>query len=249
MCDEWMPTITLPLSKEQFQRLPRNPAYKYEYLDGVAYLSPRARHYHAALDLSARPPEATLPGCASFTLRLLRDSDWPELEVVFAGTFRHIQPFGCLDDALLKHAAHECLERTRTGRDGPLIPSACFVAEHEKHIIGGILLTLVPGDDECNSESYRWREPPPERCVEDRLGTPHLTWIFVAPMLAGKGVGSALLAAAVGDLRKLGYARLLSTFVVGNESSMLWHWRSGFRLLAYPVSYRLMAERRQRRKK
>ena len=57
MCDEWMPTIKLPLSKEQFQQLPRNPAYKYEYLDGLAYLSPRARHYHAALDLSARPAE------------------------------------------------------------------------------------------------------------------------------------------------------------------------------------------------
>ena len=34
MCDEWMPTIKLALTPEQFRQLPRNPAYHYEYLDG-----------------------------------------------------------------------------------------------------------------------------------------------------------------------------------------------------------------------
>ncbi len=36
----------------------------------------------------------------------------------------------------------------------------------------------------------------------------------------------------------MGLAHLLTTFMSGNESSMLWHWRSGFRLLAHPHSYR-----------
>jgi GNAT superfamily N-acetyltransferase len=249
MCDAWMPTIKLALTLEQFRQLPRNPAYKYEYLDGVAYLTPRAKHYHATLDLATPPAIESLPSCASFKLRPLHDQDWPELELVFAGSFRTIQPFGGLDEATMKEATHQCLERTRTGGDGPVIASACFVAEQDKHVIGSVLVTLVPGDDECDSESYRWYEPPPEDCIEKRLGLPHLTWIFVAPMLAGKGVGSALLANAVEELRKLGFTRLLSTFVVGNDSSMLWHWRSGFRLLAHPISYRLMAERREWRKK
>ena len=34
MCDEWMPTVVLPLSAEQFRQLPRNAAYKYERLGG-----------------------------------------------------------------------------------------------------------------------------------------------------------------------------------------------------------------------
>ena len=56
MCDEWMPYIQLPLTIEQFHQLPRNPAYKYEYLNQSVYLSPRPKHYHAVLDL--RPIEA-----------------------------------------------------------------------------------------------------------------------------------------------------------------------------------------------
>jgi L-amino acid N-acyltransferase YncA len=65
-----------------------------------------------------------------------------------------------------------------------------------------------------------------------------LTWIFVSPQRAGHGVGTALLAAAVGALRTMGYTELVSTFLRGNDSSMLWHWRNGFELLAYPGSPR-----------
>ena len=31
MCDDWMPTIELPITIEQFHQLPRNRACKYEY--------------------------------------------------------------------------------------------------------------------------------------------------------------------------------------------------------------------------
>ena len=69
-------------------------------------------------------------------------------------------------------------------------------------------------------------------------------WIFVAPMLAGQGIGTALLRAAVAELRTLGFSRLASTFLLGNHSSMLWHWRMGFRLTAYPFSRRRWNEPR-----
>ena len=69
MCDEWMPTIKLPLTPDQFHQLPRNPAYKYEYLDSQTYLSPRPRHYHALLDLERRTVPADLPLSPGFTIR------------------------------------------------------------------------------------------------------------------------------------------------------------------------------------
>ena len=65
-----------------------------------------------------------------------------------------------------------------------------------------------------------------------------MTWVFVAPKRGGRGVGTALLQAAVGALREMGFTALLSTFLLGNEVSMLWHWRSGFELQAYPTSRR-----------
>jgi hypothetical protein len=57
-----------------------------------------------------------------------------------------------------------------------------------------------------------------------------------------------LLAAAGNALLELGYRELLTTFMLGNESSMLWHWRNGFRLLAYPGSFRHRHTRWSRRK-
>jgi GNAT superfamily N-acetyltransferase len=239
MSDDWMPLIKLPLTLEQFEQLPRNPAYKYEYLDRKAYLTPRPRHYHAWLDL--RPIEAAGP----VDLRPLPANRLPSLERLFATAFRAIQPFGSLSDAERLRAAREALARTRTGGDGPLVEQACFVAYEEGAPVGALLVTLLPPGDPADWDSYHWEEPPPPDCVAQRLGRPHLTWIFVSPFLAGHGLGTSLLAAAVRELMTLGYSELLSTFVLGNESSMLWHWRNGFRLLPYPGSYRAMQKRWQ----
>lgn len=239
MCDEWMPALQLELSFEQFCQLPRHPGYKYEYLEGRAWLTPRPRHYHALLDLRPTDP-AAVPGfaAAGVTLRPMRADDWDELPGLFADTFDTIQPFGGLDEATLDQAARQCLARTRTGGDGPWVERASFVAASERTVVGAILITLLPAGDPCDWESYHWAEPPPADCVERRLGRPHLTWVFVAPLQAGHGVGSALLAAAGNALLDLGYQELLTTFMLGNESSMLWHWRNGFRLLAHPGSFR-----------
>lgn len=242
MCDEWMPTIKLALTWEEYRQLPRNSAYKYEYLNGSAYITPRSRHYHARLTLEpmATAPE---PGLPELLLRSVRSEDHVDLERLFAAAFRSIQPFGSLDDDARVEAARQALARTWTGGDGPWIEQASFVAERDSKTAGAILITLVPPGDPCNSEDYRWREPPPEDAVARRVGRPHLTWIFVSPLLSGHGVGTTLLAHAVNELIALGFSELVSTFMIGNDSSALWHWRSGFELLPYPSSYRHMHRR------
>jgi GNAT superfamily N-acetyltransferase len=244
MCDEWMPTLALPLTAEQFHRLPRNPAFKYELFGGQAYLSPRPKHFHAVLELPPAPAEGPA------RLRPFQVADWEGLVPLFAGAFRHVQPFGSLDDETLAEAARKCLERTRTGGDGPFVEAASFVAldEHDGRPNGAALVTLLPEGDPCDWDSYAWRDPPPPDALERRLGRPHLTWIFVAPLARYDGLGSALLAAAADALLGLGYRRLFSTFLLGNDSSMLWHWRNGFRLLPYPGSRRLLRRRWEERR-
>jgi len=234
-----MPVLQLPLTLEQFHQLPRNPAYKYEYLDGKAFLSPRPKHFHARLDLAGfveEPVELT-----DASIRPLAEADWPVLERPFRASLSRVQPFASLDDKTLGTAVRECLERTRTGGDGPLLSQASFVAldSPEQTALGAILVTALPGGDPSDWDSYCWSGPAPAGAVELRLAQPHLTWIFVAPLRAGRGIGSALLAACVGKLKMEGYAQLWSTFVSGNDSSTLWHWRNGFRLLPYPGSRRL----------
>src|SRR4051794_23633640 len=41
MCDEWMRGLQLVMTLDQFHTLPRNSAFKYEYLGGTAYITPR----------------------------------------------------------------------------------------------------------------------------------------------------------------------------------------------------------------
>jgi GNAT superfamily N-acetyltransferase len=126
----------------------------------------------------------------------------------------------------------------RTGSVGQVVEPACFVADDGGRLVGAAFVTLLPPGDPGDWDSYFWQEPPPPDCVARRQGRPHLTWIFVAPLCAGQGVGTALLAAVVGALLRLGFTQLASTFLFGNDTSMLWHWRNGFRLLPYPGSLR-----------
>jgi GNAT superfamily N-acetyltransferase len=235
MCDEWMSGLQLVLTAEQFRQLPRNGAFRYDYLDGTGYVSPRPKHYHALLELAPIAADE-VEGVA---LRPVRPDDWDALEVLFSRAFRATQPFAALDDATRREAADRCLTRTRTGGDGPWIERASFVATEEDGTrLGALLVTLLPDRDPCEWGSYQWLQPPPPDCVARRLGRPHLTWVFVDPGCAAVGLGTFLLAAAVRELLALGYRELLSTFLIGNDASALWHWRNGFRLLAHPGSKR-----------
>jgi GNAT superfamily N-acetyltransferase len=229
-----MPWLELKLSEMEFAQLPRNAAYKYQYQAGSAWLNPRPRYYHALLDLR----RLDLPGPAGVGVRPMRPDDWEELVPVFAEAFCLHLPFSGLSDAGRLIAARSSLEQTRDGGDGPWIEQASFVAGATSALLGAVLITLLPLRDPTGWDSYHWETPAPTGAIEQHLGRPHLTWIFVRSTSAGHGIGAALLQAAARALAAMGYEDLLSTFMLGNDSSMLWHWRMGFRLLAYPGSPR-----------
>jgi hypothetical protein len=243
--DEWLAPLRLRLTPEEFRQLPRNPAYKYDYVDGEAYLTPWPRHYHAVLEL---PPPLLLDAPRPTHPPLIRpveEHDFPALEQVFAAAFERTPPLAGLNEGLRGEAARRCLGRTVSGGDGPWVRQASFVAATtvSGEINGGLFVTLLPDGDPCETDTYHWAEPPPADCVARSQGKPHLTWIFVTPLCAAQGTGTAMLAASARALVDLGYRELVSTFVLGNESSMLWHWRNGFRLLPYPASLRLLTQR------
>jgi GNAT superfamily N-acetyltransferase len=238
MCDEWMQAVHLALSEEQFRQLPRNGAFLYDYEAGKAWLTPRPRFYHAVLPLPLASDDEAPAGGVS--LRQLADEDLDHLVTTFSAAFRNIQPFAALDPATMGTAARAALDRTLRGDDGPCVRAASFVATSADSPVpvGAALVTLVPEGDPAAHESYHWQQPAPPDAVERRMGRAHLTWIFVDPLRSGRGTGTTLLRAATATLTALGYGLLFSTFLVGNDSSLLWHWRNGFRLLPYPTSRR-----------
>jgi len=245
MIDKWFSTIELPLAFEQFKRLPQNPAYKYEYFSDRTWLTPRPKSYHALLDLrSFSRPIANMATDEDVGIRPLADEGWQRLPRLFAAAFGRVQPFASLADEARLQAAEESLEQTRDGADGPLIGDACLVAAcpPDGTPIAALLTTLTPAGDPSEWDSWRWTTPPPPDAVALGTGRPHLTWVFVSPWFARQGVGTSLLDVAVRALIRLGYEELGGTFLLGNESSMLWHWRTGFRLLPYPGSMRVIRE-------
>jgi GNAT superfamily N-acetyltransferase len=229
MIDDWFEVLRLPISFELFRSLPQNPAYKYEYLGEYALLSPRPKSYHARLELKPTPAPEIIEAWRPVVVRPLQDDDWERLPKLFSAAFHRVQPFAGLADERRLVAARLCLEKTRSGGDGPLIAPACMVAVAEDdHPVGAALVTI-------RDDVEGWDE-------EDVRSVAHLTWIFVAPLIARHGIGSALLALAVNALVDAGHGTLASTFLLGNESRMLWHWRNGFRLLSYPGSPRRIRE-------
>jgi len=247
MLDDWFTSIKLPLSWRQFHQLPQNSAYKYEYFKNTAWLSPRPKFYSVRLQLRRLGEDAAQEVVAQEPIgfRRLANGDWPRLSRLFAGAFHRVQPFASLSDRRRLEAARACLRFTREGGDGPLIEPACHVAvrQNDGHPRGAILATLIPMIDLDDAWSLRWGSPPPPDCIELRLGRPHLTWVFVSPWCAGQGIATALLAHASRSLLELGYDELISSFILGNTSSMLWHWRNGFELLPYLGSMRAMRAR------
>jgi hypothetical protein len=243
MADDHFHLIELPISFDAFHRLPRNSAYKYEYFDGKAVLSPRPKCHRAVLDL--RP----LIDVEPYTVRPLPAGEIVRLAKLFRAAFHRTQPYASLDNDEALTAARECLEKTATGGDGPLISSACFQAFDRRFDdpAGAILITLLPTGILDNWSAFTWKEPPPPDAIERRLGCPHLTWVFVSPWVERRGMGTALLAASVEALLDLGYPQLASTFLQGNDSSTLWHWHNGFRLQPMHSAWR--RELRESKKK
>ena len=89
MLDDWFHTIKLPLSGRQFHQLPQNPAYRYEYLEKSAWLSPRPKFYSVRLPLGQRDEYAArdvnVRGPIDF--RGLEDATGPDWRAFSPGRF------------------------------------------------------------------------------------------------------------------------------------------------------------------
>lgn len=236
MLEQWFRSLHVAMTPEQFDELPRHSAYHYEYTDGRAWISPKPRMFNGLLELASRSPRRSDEvENSQLSFRPMQPDDWQRFPKLFASAFENVPPFCALSEKERVHAASQCLHQASSGGDGPVLNDACFIAEIAPgKLAGAIIVTLIPKREEGEWWDGLWDNPPTTDDARRLLGRPHLTWIFVAPMLARHGIGSTLLDLSVKALLAHGYTQLASTFLLGNDSTMLWHWRNGFRLMAYP---------------
>lgn len=223
--------VSFPLNSKLWRKMPRHPSFKNEYWDGKLHWTPRPNTCDVYLDLDQwqppQPSERNLPTRREpIRVRQLREEDWEKLPRVFCAASRQWPPLSQWDGPAPLRAARSIVEWARRGKDGPLVPQACFVAlagdgipaSGEQKIVGAAMVTLVLAE--------HLRRPP--LASGDYL--PHLDWIFVASMEQHRGIGTLLLGALVSELRALGHSTLASTVLTGHAAPMLWHWSSGFHL-------------------
>jgi len=223
--------VSFPLSYDLWRKMPRHPSFKHEYWDGKLHWTPRPNTCDVYLNLDHwQPPPADEKSLRvrreRITIRQLHEEDWEKVPRVFCAASRQWPPLSQWDGAAPLRAARAIVEWARRGKDGPLVPEACFVAvagdggagSGEERIIGGAVVTLV--------EAERLRSAPSTSAAD----LPHLDWLFVGFMEQRQGTGTLLLGAVVKALRALGHHTLASTVLTGHAAPMLWHWSSGFRL-------------------
>jgi RimJ/RimL family protein N-acetyltransferase len=200
-----------PISIEEFKLLPRRPGWKYEYWDGHAHLSPGHQTVSVVLEgdplrASERQPAAT---CDPALQRPVERGDLPELAGAYLAAFRETIDFCDWPEARIEEQARQDLEGFFAGRRGePLAASRLAVdgaaAAGEPRLVGAVLVLEVA----------------PETALLDLL--------FVVPAWQRRGLATALLGAALQELKARGFTRLESRYHLGNEASGAWHRRCGF---------------------
>ncbi|MEW4490449.1 hypothetical protein AB1L42_20355 [Thalassoglobus sp. JC818] len=239
MLNDWFQDINCEMSWATFQKLPRHPAFRYEYLSGRCRVTPRPQYYHARLPLESwEPISKDIVEREAVVVKPLSEVTCDDLHDSFIQAFARTVPFHQLSEAERQRAAAELIERTFSGSDGPFHRDSSHVLRdrHSRDILGASLITLLPSEDLEHFDHPGWRTSPPTDAAETDWGFPHLTWIFVASSRQRRGLSSCLLDATVSALKDRGDKTLLSTFLLGHDQSLLWHWKMGFQLMSHVSS-------------
>ncbi len=226
------------MSFGSYMRLPRHPAYKFEYWDGQLRITPRWNSHAMFLALRAPSPEEVgNDGEGLAAIRPLTGGDWDVLPEVLARAFADVPPLGVLSSRRRIWAARDWLWSTRDGDEGALVEPACVVAvdrNESARMLGALIVTQMAGFTRTWYVGRRLAEPsPPPPDLDDGREQPQISWIFVDPAVSGQGVATAMLAIAARSLWGSGYRELASATDRGNVTSMAWHWRNGFMLLPH----------------
>jgi L-amino acid N-acyltransferase YncA len=195
----------VPMTEEEYLRLPFEVGWKCEYYDGQAHFTPRDLPVITTLSVTPRavPPHS---GTARCPLRPAQTADANGLIETYVAAFGATIEYCDYTQAQLESAARRALTDHFAGERGnPLSASRVAVDPQQPDRLMGAAL-LLSGRDSAR-----------------------LDLLFVHPTWQGRQLATALLADAVNHLHDYGERQLMSRYHIGNEASRRWHQRCGFR--------------------
>ena len=189
------------MTEAEFLRLPRDPGWKYEYMRGVARISPR----HVVVPMRADVMPRAVALCDGLHLGPLGPDDAHGLVRAFHDSFRDTVEYCDWPDARIRQSGEDAIRTFFGGKRGPFHPASrlAFCAEQTHTVVGAAL-------------------------VVQKAGGPFLDMLFIRPPWQRRGLAAALAGAAMNHLHALGAAHLGSAYDLANQPSRRWHEKFGF---------------------
>lgn len=193
----------LPMTREEFELMPRTLGWKYEYWDGQAHISPRQQVVTTTIEVKPYPVNSPCK------LRHVKMNDEQQLVSSYISAFGDTIDFCDWEPVKIAASSSENINDFLTGKRGRPLP-ASHLAVHVQSNDGG----------ECIVGAAL--------IIEKEEEQPLLDIVFVSPEWQRKGVATALVSTAINELYSIGRKILKSHYILGNEASRGWHQRFGF---------------------
>jgi RimJ/RimL family protein N-acetyltransferase len=191
----------LPMPFEEWDLLPYQLGWKYEYWDGCAHITP---NHQTAVTTATVTPRPVHPPC---TIRHLLLEDEVPLLAVYLEAFADNQAFCDYTDEQFHDAARRDLSESFTGRRAPLLVASRVGVATEivgEQLVGAALLS------------------------RDQEYGPVLDLLFIKSQWQRRGLATALVASAMNALHQVGEGTLTSCYQLANPASQAWHRACGF---------------------
>lgn len=189
------------MSSEEWELLPYQPGWKYEYWDRCAHITP---NHQTAVTMATVTPRPVNTPC---TIRHVRPEDEAPLLAVYLEAFADNQAFCDYTDEQCLDAARRDLRDSFTGHRAPLLTASRVAVATEamgEQLVGGALLS------------------------RDQEYGPVLDLVFIRPQWQRRGLATALVASAMNALHQAGEGTLTSCYQLANPASQAWHRAFGF---------------------
>ena len=191
----------LPMSFEEWDLLPYQPGWKYEYWDGCTHITP---NHQTAVTMAPVTPRPVHAPCV---LRQVIPEDEAPLCAVYMEAFADNQAFCDYTDAEFLDAARSDLRKSFTGHRAPLLAASRVAVATEatgEQLAGAALLS------------------------RDQEYGPVLDLLFIRPRWQRRALAIALVARAMNALHQAGESTLTSCYQLANPTSQAWHRAFGF---------------------
>ncbi len=188
------------MTEAEFELLPHEVGWKYEYSDGCAHIRPRPMAARLRAPITRRPVAET--GCR---IRPMTEADVPGLVRAFADGFRDTVEYCDCTGAQVRRAGADAVATFFAGRRGAFHPgSRLAVPEGRPYLVAGAALVVRKADG------------------------PFLDMLFVRRRWQHRGLGTALVGMVMNELAGAGETHLGSAYNVANGPSIAWHHKLGF---------------------